>query len=210
MICCWTALLSVGQRSMSNCNCGSRGLLPVATAALCAALCPEFTFSSGFTGVPRGLIIPWSEVRILPGLLLFSLATGRRGPPKLASCHSLGDSSWATSGASPSHPLAAVCRLSRCARYAMRCALFSRPVGKSNAGTALCASNYTEKEGVDLCLYFEVTLIVLESCSRERLFSSLFSYREKNLKLYWQMIFFRTRGKAGRQQQGWKKIMVKE
>ena len=23
MICCWAALLSVGQRSMSNCNCGS-------------------------------------------------------------------------------------------------------------------------------------------------------------------------------------------
>jgi len=51
------------------------------------------------------------------------------------------------------------------------------------------SGNYTDKEGVDLCLDFEVTLIVLESCSRERLFSSLFSYREKNLKLYWQMIF---------------------
>jgi len=23
-VCCWTALLSVGQRSMSNCSCGSR------------------------------------------------------------------------------------------------------------------------------------------------------------------------------------------
>jgi len=47
MICCWTALLSVGQRAMSNCSCGSRGGLKVQSAALSAE--PE----SGTSRFPR-------------------------------------------------------------------------------------------------------------------------------------------------------------